>query len=88
MYLHDYPQVEAQAPREIEEVKWFQDVGWVAMHHRMDDPEEHIMFLTKSSPYGSISHSHGDQNCFVLHAFGEPLAIHSGIMLPLIAQCI
>ncbi|WP_025027570.1 DUF4962 domain-containing protein [Caldalkalibacillus mannanilyticus] len=78
MYLHDYPQVEAQAPREIEEVKWFQDVGWVAMHHRMDDPEEHIMFLTKSSPYGSISHSHGDQNCFVLHAFGEPLAIHSG----------
>ncbi|WP_314733464.1 heparinase II/III family protein [Anaerobacillus sp. CMMVII] len=44
----------------------------------MDDPNEHIMYLTKSSQYGSISHSHGDQNAFMLHAFGEPLAIHSG----------
>ncbi len=61
-----------------EPLKWFQDVGWVAMHHRMEDPQEHIMLLTKSSRYGSVSHSHGDQNAFLLHAFGEPLAIESG----------
>ncbi|GAA0376212.1 DUF4962 domain-containing protein [Bacillus horti] len=78
LYQHDYPAVEAQVPVDIEPVKWFRDVGWVAMHHNMHDPEEHIMFLTKSSSYGSISHSHGDQNAFVLHAFGDPLAIHSG----------
>ncbi|WP_371069036.1 DUF4962 domain-containing protein [Sediminibacillus sp. JSM 1682029] len=78
MYLHDYPEIEAKAPSDISPVKWFKDVGWAAMHNRMDDPEEHIMYLTKSSPYGSISHSHGDQNAFVLHAFGDPLAIHSG----------
>jgi hypothetical protein len=44
----------------------------------MHDPEEQIMLLTKSSKYGSVSHSHGDQNAFMLHAFGEPLAIESG----------
>ncbi|MFB5662801.1 DUF4962 domain-containing protein [Alteribacillus sp. HJP-4] len=78
MYLHDFPAIEAQKPTDLPGVKWFKDVGWAAMHARMDDPTEHIMYLTKSSPYGSISHSHGDQNAFILHAFGEPLAIHSG----------
>jgi hypothetical protein len=78
MYLHDYPQVEPEVPTRIEPVKWFRDIGWVAMHAAMDDPDEHIMLLTKSSPYGSISHSHGDQNAFLLHAYGEPLAMESG----------
>jgi hypothetical protein len=77
-YLHDYPAVEAKAPIHIESVKWFRDIGWVAFHAHMDRPEDHIMLLTKSSPYGSISHSHGDQNGFLLHAYGEPLAIESG----------
>ena len=60
--------------RTIQSVKWFRDIDWVAMHHRMDDPDEHIMLLAKSR-YGSMSHSHGDQNGFLLHAYGEPLAI-------------
>jgi len=59
-------------------VKWFRDIDWVAVHSNMNDFDKHIAFMFKSSPYGSISHSHGDQNGFVLHAFGEPLAIHSG----------
>lgn len=78
IYRSDYPLIEAIVPTDIPEVRWFRDVGWVAMHHRMDSPEEHIMLLTKSSQYGSISHSHGDQNAFLLHAYGEPLAIESG----------
>jgi hypothetical protein len=80
VFRHDYTQVEAVLPENnrINSIKWFRDIGWVAMHHRMDDPAEHIMLLTKSSPYGSISHSHGDQNGFLLHAYGEPLAIESG----------
>ncbi len=78
LYRYDYPQVSVVAPVEIPEIRWFRDIGWVAMHHRMDRPDEHIMLLTKSSRYGSISHSHGDQNAFLLHAFGEPLAIESG----------
>jgi hypothetical protein len=78
LYLHDFPEVESVPPADVEQVKWFKDVGWVAFHDKMDQPDEHIMLLTKSSPYGSLSHSHGDQNSFVLHAFGEPLVVRSG----------
>jgi len=78
MFRHDYRAPSAASPTNIESVKWFRDIGWVAMHHRMEVPEEHVMLLMKSSKYGSISHSHGDQNAFVLHAYGEPLAIESG----------
>ncbi|MCL2881113.1 MAG: DUF4962 domain-containing protein, partial [Treponema sp.] len=59
-------------------VKWFHDIDWVAVHSNMNNFDEHIAFMFKSSSYGAVSHSHGDQNGFVLHAFGEPLAIHSG----------
>ncbi|WP_308638102.1 DUF4962 domain-containing protein [Paenibacillus silvisoli] len=80
LYRHDYPSVEPVLPEPsvIEPVKWFRDVGWVAFHRRMDDPAEHIQLLVKSSAYGSLSHSHGDQNGFLFHAYGEPLAIDSG----------
>lgn len=80
VYRHDYAQVEPIVPTNahIEPVKWFRDVGWVAFHSNMADPDRHVMLLTKSSKYGSVSHSHGDQNGFLLHAYGEPLAIESG----------
>ncbi|CAG7622227.1 DUF4962 domain-containing protein [Paenibacillus allorhizosphaerae] len=80
VYRNDYPIVEQVVPDDgkIEPVKWFRDVGWVAFHANMADPERHMMLLTKSSKYGSVSHSHGDQNGFLLHAYGEPLAIESG----------
>jgi len=48
------------------------------MHTNMHKPDEHIQLMIKSSPFGSISHSHGDQNAFVMSAFGEDLAIQSG----------
>jgi len=77
-YLFDYPTVQAVEPANVEPLKWFKDIDWVAMHHEMTNPDEHIMLLTKSSRYGSMSHSHSDQNSFVLHAYGEPLAMTSG----------
>jgi len=78
MHRFEHPDDPPGSLEGVEPVRWFRDVGWVAMHHRMDDPAEHIALLAKSSPYGSISHSHGDQNGFLLHAYGEPLAIDSG----------
>lgn len=78
LYAHNYPQVEAVEPAGIEPLKWFRDVGWVAMHHNLDDPKGQISLIAKSSQYGSVSHSHGDQGGFLLHAYGEPLAIESG----------
>ncbi|KQW50149.1 MULTISPECIES: DUF4962 domain-containing protein [unclassified Ensifer] len=78
VYRHDYPQITAQAPSDLPPVKWFKDIGWVAIQKYMDDPARHIQFLFKSSTFGSLSHSHGDQNAFLLYAFGEDLAIQSG----------
>lgn len=58
--------------------RWFRDVGWVAMHSAPGRPEEDIMLSFKSSPYGSFSHSHADQNAFILNAWGENLLINGG----------
>ncbi|WP_107846240.1 DUF4962 domain-containing protein [Litoreibacter ponti] len=78
VYQHDFGTVEATSPSELPVMRWFKGIGWVALQHKMDDPDAHIQFVMKSSPYGSISHSHGDQNAFCLAGFGEDLAIQSG----------
>lgn len=76
VFRHDFDQVKASAP--TDRLKSFKGIGWAAIQTHMDDPERHIQFVFKSSPYGSISHSHGDQNAFCMSAFGEDLAIQSG----------
>jgi hypothetical protein len=78
MYRHDWPQIEGAPPAEDDRMRWFKGIGWVAVQAQMGDPDRHIHFVTKSSRFGSISHSHGDQNAFCLSAFGEDLAIQSG----------
>ncbi len=78
VFLHDYGHVEPQAPTDIAALKSFRGIGWAAIQSRPDDPDRHIHFVFKSSPFGSISHSHGDQNAFCMAAFGEDLAIQSG----------
>ena len=77
-YRHDFPAVEAVVPKDLPLMRHFKDVGWVAVQRDLHDPEEHLQFVTKCSPYGSISHSHGDQGAFLLFAHGEELAIQSG----------
>lgn len=67
----------AAPPKDLPRARWFRDIDWAAMHSDLADPERVSLYF-KSSPIGSISHSHGDQNGFVLNAFGEALAIDSG----------
>lgn len=78
VFNHDYGTVSEEKPQPDIQVKHFRDVGWVAINKNMADFKEHIFLLMKSSPYGSLSHSHADQNAFVLFAFGQPLIINSG----------
>ncbi len=78
VYCYMYGNVPSEPPTDEPFIKHFRDIGWVAMHKNMSQPDKHIMLLAKSSKYGSISHSHGDQNSFLIHAFGQPLAIESG----------
>ncbi|WP_439137863.1 DUF4962 domain-containing protein [Roseicyclus sp.] len=75
-YRTDFPLVKATPPEDG--LRWFKGIGWAAIQKAMADPENHLQFVMKSSPFGSISHSHGDQNAFCLSAFGEDLAIQSG----------
>ena len=57
--------------------RYFRDIGWVSLHSSLGRPSDDIQVTFKSSPYGSFSHSHADQNAFILNAFGEGLAINS-----------
>ncbi len=75
--LHD-PELPAQAPTDLPQARYFPGVGLVAMHTQLANPKENIYLLFRSSPMGSISHAHADQNSFVIEAFGQALAIASG----------
>lgn len=70
--------LEDQSSSDMDALRWFRGVGWAAVQYHYKDPASHLQLIFKSSPYGSVSHSHGDQNAFVLSGFGEDLAIQSG----------
>ena len=76
VFQTDFPIVPAEPPKGG--LRHFKGIGWVGVQHAMDDPDNHIQFVFKSSRFGSVSHSHGDQNAFCLSAYGEDLAIQSG----------
>ncbi|AOS44201.1 Heparinase II/III-like protein [Lacunisphaera limnophila] len=74
------PSRQAQGPEPVAGLppqRHFADVGWVSLHSALGDPANDIHVTFKSSPYGSFSHSHADQNSFILNAYGEGLAINS-----------
>ena len=56
---------------------YFPVVGWSAMHSSMIDRLRTSVFF-KSSPFGSVNHSHADQNGFVMYSKGKVLAMDSG----------
>ncbi|MDB5813634.1 MAG: hypothetical protein JWN23_751 [Rhodocyclales bacterium] len=63
---------------QLPQTRYFDDIGWVAMHSRLGSKDNDIMLGFKSSPFGSASHGFADQNSFVINAFGEALAVSSG----------
>ncbi|MBI3970948.1 MAG: DUF4962 domain-containing protein [Chloroflexi bacterium] len=69
--------VEGSLPQSA--ARLFEDIGWLAIRTNLREPAEDVHFMMRSSPYGTVSHWHADQNSFSLEAFGEPLAIPSGL---------
>ncbi|MBC7861312.1 MAG: DUF4962 domain-containing protein [Burkholderiaceae bacterium] len=55
----------------------YPSIGWVAMHSNIADLARTSVYF-KSSPYGSYSHSHGDQNSLVVNSGGRRLLIEAG----------
>jgi hypothetical protein len=56
----------------------FSDVGWAAIRTAPEDRDRDIAFIFRSSPYGSISHSHANNNDFILHVGGRAMAMPAG----------
>ncbi len=64
-------------PADIAQARAFPDTGVVTAYDRFYDHASPRIFF-RSSPWGSQSHSHSDQNMFVIHAGGEILAADVG----------
>ena len=78
-HLLTWPQTPApEPPRQLPQAIHLRDIDWVAMHSDLADGERNITLQFKSNRFGSFSHSHADQNSFLLEAFGRPLLIDSG----------
>ncbi len=56
----------------------FADAGWAGIRTAPDLPKRDVAFLFRSSPYGAVSHSHANQNDFVIHVAGKVMAMPSG----------
>ncbi|UCH09450.1 MAG: DUF4962 domain-containing protein, partial [Fidelibacterota bacterium] len=69
-------------PTELPLDRAFWGIGWAAMHTDLANPAEDLMVLFKSSPYGAVSHSHADQNSFLIMKGGKTLAMPGGIRYP------
>lgn len=74
--------VQPAAPVRVPQDAVFPSIGWAALHSSIDDPKHDTLFLFKSSPFGSVSHSHADQNAFAILKGGRVLAIPSGYYGP------
>lgn len=75
-YLSDSG-LQAKPPVDIAQARAFPDTGALAAYDRFYDHRSTRVFF-RSSPWGAHSHSHADQNGFVLHSGGEILAPDTG----------
>jgi uncharacterized protein DUF4962/heparinase II/III-like protein len=70
--------IHPESPTKLDGSRLFSDIGWAVMHSALGDAYNDVWAMFKASRFGSFSHSHGDQNTFLLNAFGQALAIETG----------
>ena len=56
----------------------FPAAGWAAVRTNLNDAARDVALIFRSSPLGAISHSHANNNDFILHAGGKVMAMPSG----------
>ena len=74
--------LKSEKPDFVQQDKAFNGIGWASLHSDILNPENDLMLLFKSSPYGSVSHSHADQNGFAIMKGGKALVNPSGARYP------
>ena len=68
----------APPPEQKQVLRVFPDAGWAAFRTSLREPCDDISLLFRSSPFGAVSHSHANNNDFVLHVAGQCLLMPSG----------
>ncbi|MHC4914128.1 MAG: DUF4962 domain-containing protein [Planctomycetota bacterium] len=56
----------------------FEGAGWAAVRTDLFNAEKDVAFIFRSSRYGAFSHSHSDNNDFIVHVGGRTMAMPSG----------
>ncbi len=56
----------------------FPGIGFVVMRNDLQNFSQDVALLFQSNPFGAVSHHHRSQNCIMVEAYGEPLAISTG----------
>jgi hypothetical protein len=64
-------------PTDLPQSIHYHHIGWVIFNTSLADGLENSTFAMRSGPFYA-GHQHDDQNGFVIHAYGEKLAIDSG----------
>lgn len=65
-------------PADEPKARWFRDSGEMIANSAMEDYRNNLCLSFHSSPFGSGSHTHSDQNAFNLHFRGVPVYGSSG----------
>ncbi|MBI3464292.1 MAG: DUF4962 domain-containing protein [Planctomycetes bacterium] len=74
LYAANLPPVpQAKPPADLPQSKVFHGIGVASLHTTLQDSQDDVHFLFKSSPFGTQSHGHNPHNTFQLNAYGECL---------------
>lgn len=68
----------ADLPADAPEAVWFEDSGEFLANSDLRDPDSNLSLSFRSSPFGSGSHTHSNQNAFNLHFRGVPVYRSAG----------
>lgn len=72
------PEVQPAAPEGLPTSRLFRGTGQAYLNTRLDDAEQSVQIVFKSSPFGTQSHGYEANNSFQLWAYGQRMLIRSG----------
>lgn len=79
LYLTSGPETPAKSDtKTATALRVFPEVGWAVIRTNLHKADQDIAFIFRSSPYGAVSHSHANNNDFILHVAGKVMAMPSG----------
>ncbi len=72
------PAVEPVEPAGLPSSRLFRGIGQAVLNSTLQDANENVQVVFKSSPFGTQSHGYEANNSFVLWGFGQRLLIRTG----------